>query len=276
MKIKTVICDIDATLMRGGGGVVLNDVIQQAMIELQEHGITIILNSARVFCGIWPIAKQIKMDHYGGYILSCNGAAAYECKSGTLLFQHAIAKEHALAMKRCAAHHGLAFAISQSDVVLADAFPRGFSLDHTGCDVDYVISTHMERLIKDPIEKCSAAADPKTIEKAFPAFRHELEQSFPCAVVQSTPYIIDITAWGCDKVKGCEELAQLTSFSFAEAAAIGDSDSDAGMLAQSAFSATLANGTPLCKHHADIIVDHVENNGCITFFQTLLSRSRDK
>lgn len=173
-------------------------------------------------------------------------------------------------MAEIAKKYGLSFAISQNHRVLANDYPLGFALDQKGCDVDYVITSRMNTEILDPIEKCSASADPIMLQATFPKLKQELEERFPCAVVQSTPYIIDITERGCDKVKGCTELFQAASLSFADAAAIGDGDSDALLLAQSAYSATLENGSALCKQNADILVEHAENNGCITFFQALM------
>ena len=86
MKIETIICDIDGTLMSPGGGPFVDDKIKKVMIDLQKSGKTIVLASARIFQGVLPLALQIGMDIYGGYILSSNGTYAYDVKQRKYFF----------------------------------------------------------------------------------------------------------------------------------------------------------------------------------------------
>ena len=65
-------------------------------IRDREKGILIILASARIFQGVLPLAYQIEMDKYGGYILSSNGTYAYDMKHKKMLFCEEIQKEDAL------------------------------------------------------------------------------------------------------------------------------------------------------------------------------------
>lgn len=58
--IRTVVCDIDGSLMPGGGGLYVKDETAQCLIALEEKGISLILNSARIIQGVYPLAKQLK------------------------------------------------------------------------------------------------------------------------------------------------------------------------------------------------------------------------
>ena len=81
--------------MAPGGGLYVSEQVKQKMIDLQEKGILIILASARIFQGVLPLAYQIEMDKYGGYILSSNGTYAYDMKHKKMLFCEGIQKEDA-------------------------------------------------------------------------------------------------------------------------------------------------------------------------------------
>ena len=78
-------------LVQNGGGFVfgrgefLLDRIQQIILspaipmdtplvkKAQEKGVKIVLASGRPTYGIMPVAKQLELEEYGGYILSFNG-----------------------------------------------------------------------------------------------------------------------------------------------------------------------------------------------------------
>lgn len=78
--IRAIICDLDGSLMPPSSGLYVSKQIRDALIEIQKKGVLVILNSARIFQGIHPLAKQIRMDEFGGYIVSCNGAQVYDMK----------------------------------------------------------------------------------------------------------------------------------------------------------------------------------------------------
>ena len=79
MEIKTLICDLDGTLLAPSGGVLVSDRVRDALIALQEQGMTIVLASARIFQGVLPLARQLQMDRYHGYIIAQNGTLGYDC-----------------------------------------------------------------------------------------------------------------------------------------------------------------------------------------------------
>lgn len=78
MTIKVLVCDLDGTLLQPSGGTKVSERVAQALIELQQKGITLILNSARILHGILPLAQQVQMDRYGGYIIAQNGTMGYD------------------------------------------------------------------------------------------------------------------------------------------------------------------------------------------------------
>ena len=93
MHIKTVICDIDGTLMAPGGGLYVSEQVKQKMIDLQEKGILIITWHLHVFFKGSFLSLSDEMVKYGGYILSSNGTYAYDMKHKKMLFCEGIQKE---------------------------------------------------------------------------------------------------------------------------------------------------------------------------------------
>lgn len=271
MEINTVICDIDGTLLPPDQGVIINRRVEEALCQLQQQGMTLILASARIFQGVLPVALQAHMDTFGGYILSSNGAYAYDVMRKKRMFVHAIEREDALTLQHLFQRAGLDFAIAQPEYMVASGFSRGFQLDHFNCDIDYHITQHPDQLITKEISKCSASGTPEQIDACFAQIKQTIEKNYPYVVVRSTPYFVDILCKGCDKAAGLEELFSMLSLSFSQAAAIGDGDSDAEMIRRSAFGATLENGSQSCQKAADMITASCEELGCLTFFEKLTS-----
>ncbi|MFR9254160.1 MAG: HAD hydrolase family protein [Merdibacter sp.] len=55
-----MICDLDGTLLAPSGGVLISDRVRDALIALQEQGMTIVLASARIFQGVLPLARRLR------------------------------------------------------------------------------------------------------------------------------------------------------------------------------------------------------------------------
>ncbi len=274
MEIKTLVCDIDGTLMKSGGGLYVSSAICNQLIQLQQKGITLILASARIFQGVLPLAKQLQMDQYGGFIISSNGAYAYDVKQKESLFCKQIAIEDSLHFWKVAASMGLEVAIAQPSWMIASGYTRGFELDHFNCGIDYVITDTPEVYLKAVITKCAASQSKENIDRVYEAFKQTIETKMDCAVVRSTPLYIDLVRSGCDKVHALEELFAMEGLSFATCAAIGDGGSDAGMIDRAALGATLKNAHSSCLEAADIICDSVEQEGCRQFFTRLFDMKK--
>ena len=78
MSYKVLVLDIDGTLMNSEKKI--TEKTKVALRAAQEAGVTIVLASGRPTPGIVPIAKEIGLDEYGGYILSFNGAIVTNLK----------------------------------------------------------------------------------------------------------------------------------------------------------------------------------------------------
>ena len=66
MSYKVLVLDIDGTLMNSQKKI--TEKTKTALRTAQEAGVTIVLASGRPTPGIVPIAKEIGLDEYGGYI----------------------------------------------------------------------------------------------------------------------------------------------------------------------------------------------------------------
>ena len=79
MDYRIIVLDLDGTLTNRDK--VITPRTRQALMEAQERGKTVILASGRPTYGVVPLAKELKLEQYGGYILSFNGGIIMNCRT---------------------------------------------------------------------------------------------------------------------------------------------------------------------------------------------------
>jgi Cof subfamily protein (haloacid dehalogenase superfamily) len=88
------------------------------------------------------------------------------------------------------------------------------------------------------------------------------------------PYMLEILPGGENKASGLRRLADHLKIKTSEIIAIGDGDNDAVMLQLVGLGVAVANGTPVCKASADLIIDSNDKEGPARFLDTLLKASQ--
>ena len=124
--MKIIVCDLDGSLMPPSSGLYVSETVKNKIIEIQKKGVVVILNSARVFQGVEPLAKQLKMEKFGGYVIDNNGAHAYDVKTKETLVSHGLSEEIVNSIWKIVKKYGLNVGYSQSDCFVADGMSDGF------------------------------------------------------------------------------------------------------------------------------------------------------
>ena len=88
MKYKVLVLDLDGTLTNSKKKI--TDYTKKILLNLQKKGVHIVLASGRPEYGIWPIAKELELEKYGGYILAFNGGKIVECSTKKTIFERTI------------------------------------------------------------------------------------------------------------------------------------------------------------------------------------------
>lgn len=84
MKYQVLVLDLDGTLTNSKKEITAPT--KQALLEIQEAGRTVVLASGRPINGVAPLAKELQMDTFGGYMLSFNGARITKCSTGEIIY----------------------------------------------------------------------------------------------------------------------------------------------------------------------------------------------
>ena len=268
--IKVLICDLDGSLMNPSSGLYVKEEIKEKLIEIQKKGIQIVLNSARVFQGVHPLALQIQMDQFGGYVISSNGAHVYDVRKQKTVFEYPINKSLCTELWNITLDHQLEPGYTQPEYAVCHQYTHGYQLDSFNCQIEYKVVD--EPFYNGSICKFSVSDTKEKMDLYFDDCKREMEQ-YDVLAIRSTPYMADVICSSVDKFKTCNRLLQELNISWQEVSSIGDGLSDVDCIKASKLGVTLENGKKECKAVADMIVPSCYEDGCIEWLNFILKGS---
>ena len=83
VNYRMIVLDLDGTLTNSKKQITPHT--RETLIRAQQQGIKVVLASGRPTYGIAPIAEQLELATYGGYILAYNGGEIIDWKTRTVL-----------------------------------------------------------------------------------------------------------------------------------------------------------------------------------------------
>jgi len=89
---------------------------------------------------------------------------------------------------------------------------------------------------------------------------------------QTVPEMFEIMPKGVSKMSALRWIVDYLGIGLDEVMSFGDSDNDAEMLAGTGLSIVVANGSPLAKENADLIIDSCDHNGPARFLKALMDK----
>lgn len=268
-----IVCDLDGSLMPPSSGLRVSQEVEKRLIRLQEKGHVVILNSARIFQGVYPLARQLQMDRFGGYVISANGCHVYDMAKEEVVLTKRIKEEEAFYLWEVANQMGLGLGFSQPDYFVCNRMSEGFSLDQKNCEVDYIITENPEKYCQNEIVKCAVSQTEEKLVELSDRFCREVNEHTHMEVIKSTPLLYDMIQKGVSKHKTLEELMKRHGWTWNQVTAIGDGISDLETLRMAGYSASLESAKKECQTVADIVVPSCFEDGCVVWLDRLLEET---
>ena len=86
MKYKILVLDLDGTLTNKKKEITAYT--RETLIRAQEAGVKIVLASGRPTYGIVPLAEELRLGDFEGYILSYNGGQIIDWKTKKMMYEN--------------------------------------------------------------------------------------------------------------------------------------------------------------------------------------------
>ena len=105
MNYELIVLDLDGTLTNKDK--VITPKTKEALMKMQKQGKKVVLASGRPTYGVMPLAAELELERYGGYILSFNGGIIFDCQTKEVIFHRQLPVESNQIIIDLAKEHGV-------------------------------------------------------------------------------------------------------------------------------------------------------------------------
>jgi Cof subfamily protein (haloacid dehalogenase superfamily) len=277
---SVIVCDLDGTLLTDTKE--LTQATIDTLIKAQKQGYTLVLATGRGNVIMDHFAKILRMDEYGGYVISFNGQRVLELKSGKVHQQALIQAKTIQAMYDFVNDHDIQLIVEAVDHYLIYT-PKALRW------LQYKVNVRkwLDRLLRKPlrlyplfnqevisqmapivhvqsVDELNVSAPKLGLSQTALVLRQHLphaQETFKdeLSIMEVAPTWIDVAPRSVSKHKGLAWVSKRLNVPLSEFIAFGDSENDIDMLQHVGTSYAMKNAMAAAKDVADYITSHTNN-----------------
>lgn len=272
MEYKLLVLDLDGTLTNAKKEITPRNL--EALIRVQEQGIHLVLASGRPTYGIVPLAEELRMKEFGGYILSYNGGEIINWETGEMIYENVLPIDVVPVLYDCARNNNLSILTYDGPEIVTEhpedpyvekeAFLNKMAVRATN---DFLTDITL------PAAKCLIVGDPQRILPVESELSVKLQGRIN--VFRSEPYFLELVPQGIDKAQSLSVLIEELGISRKEVIAIGDGYNDLSMIKFAGLGVAMGNAQEPVKKAADYITLSNEDDGVAEVVEIFILHTRD-
>lgn len=252
--IQAVLLDLDGTLLNDQK--MISPKTKETLLSLQANGIRIVLASGRPKRGIEPFATELKLEQYGGLIVSSNGACVTDATTGETLFEQAIDRDVA----RAILDHLTGFDVipmlnDETYMYVNDVFSGMLELNGEPFNIIKYESRggrfqlreepRLADAIAFPVYKILVAGQPDYLQANVDDMSQPFNQQVTGMFTANMYY--EFTDYGIDKARALDHVFQQVGIASDQTIAFGDGHNDRSMLEYAGISVAMDNAVDAIK-----------------------------
>lgn len=258
MKYKILVLDLDGTLTNAKKEITPHT--RNTLIKAQEQGLKIVLASGRPTYGIVPLADELRLGDYEGYILSYNGGQIIDWKTKEMMYENVLNPQIYPYLYECARKNGFTILSYKDEYIVSEdagnpyvqheAFLNRMSSITVPCFLD---------VIDFPVAKCLIVGNPEPLAVLEQEMKVELEGKLN--VFRSEPFFLELVPNGIDKARSLAVLLEELKMKPEEMIAVGDGFNDLSMIKFAGLGVAMSNAQEVVRQEADYITLSNEEDG---------------
>ena len=259
MNYKLLVLDVDGTLLNNEGIITkrTNAVIRKVL----QTGTIVALASGRPLHGLIPLAEELDLHRYGGYLIAYNGAQIVETKTGETIFEKTIEKEIFPFIEKEANKLGVGiFTYSKNQVITNDVNDLYIKHEAKINGMELVESKPiLEKVQQNPRKAVLVNDNEEEITRLEKEFKARLDGLMN--VFRTEPYFLEIMPNATDKSSGLGVLLDHLNLKSSEVMVIGNGAGDFTMMQMAGFGVAMANSSDSIIRCADVATGSNEEDG---------------
>lgn len=255
---KILAIDLDGTLTNSKKEITPHTL--EVLMQAQQKGLRLVLASGRPTAGIMPIAEQLQLKDYGGYILAFNGGLIIDCSTGQPIYKQLL---------DTAVYPHLYQVGNTEDFKILTYYDDCIACE----DIQNEYVQYEARLNKMKLKKLDSFLEqinfpePKCLivgrEEKVAILEKELADYYKgkMSIYRSEPFFLEVLPLGIDKAKCLEYLLGHIGLTRMELMACGDGFNDLSMIQYAGMGVAMANAQEVVKQAADYVTLSNEEDG---------------
>lgn len=270
MTYKLIVLDLDGTLTNSKKEITPRN--KEVLIRAQEQGVRLVLASGRPTYGIVPLADELRMSEFNGFILSYNGGEIIDWQTKEMMYENVLPDEVIPALYACAkkhqlpilTYHGAEIITEQPDDVYVqkEAFLNKMAVRKV---------TNFLKEVTLPLPKCLIVGDPEKLIAVESELSLLLQGEIN--VFRSEPYFLELVPQGIDKAMSLQVLIEKLGVSREEMMAIGDGYNDLSMIRYAGMGIAMENAQEPVKKAADYVTLSNEEDGVAVAIEKFMGKT---
>jgi Cof subfamily protein (haloacid dehalogenase superfamily) len=260
MKYKVLVLDLDGTLTNSKKEVSPENL--QSLIQAQEKGVCVVLASGRPTYGIAPIADLLKLDHYGGYVLSYNGGQiinwktkSMPCGEGSILPNEIIAELYNVSQEE-----GMNLLSYDGEYIVTEEAENRYVAHEAFLNKMKVRQcTNFLAETPRPLPKCLMVGDAEPLAEIEKKLAKRFEGII--SVYRSEPFFLELVPLGIDKAESLKKLLMHLHLTSNEMIAMGDGFNDLSMIKFAGLGVAMSNAQDAVKAEANLVTLSNDEHG---------------
>lgn len=258
MKYKVIVLDLDGTLTNSNKKI--SPKTKAILIDAQKKGLKVVLASGRPTYGVLPLAEELELKRYGGYILSYNGANIIDCSTDEMLFGSTLPEDSIPVIADLAKQYQVDLLSYEGDSIITDNKENIYAMKESKINQLPLRQVGaMEDYIHFPVTKFIMLGDSDHLVKVESPVRDTLGEHF--SVYRSEGYFLEIMPENIDKAQSLERLLAHLELSKEQMIACGDGFNDLSMLEYAGLGVAMENAIPQAKEIADYVTASNDEDG---------------
>lgn len=255
---RLLVLDLDGTLTNSKKEISPRNL--HALLRLQQSGVRIVLASGRPTYGIAPLAEQLQMKEYNGYILSYNGGEIIDWSSGELLYKNLLPDDVLPVLHQTATDNGQTILTYDNEFILTEHPDNPYVRKEAFLNKMQVRRVdHFLQETPRSLPKCLIVDDPERLIKTEAELSLRLQRRI--SVYRSEPYFLELVPLGIDKARSLAVLLEKLGMTCEQMVAMGDGYNDLSMIEFAGMGVAMANAQESVRKAADYVTLSNDQDG---------------
>ncbi len=270
MNSKLLILDLDGTLTNSKKEI--TPFTKEVLLNAQRKGLRIALASGRPTYGIVPLAEELEMQKYHGYILAFNGGRVIEYGTNTIMFEQALPNEVLPILYNRTKEAAVSILSYNGPKIITENINDKYVQYESFLNkMELQETDNFLRDLELPADKCLAVAEPELLIPLAEKLKEEIGDKIN--IFRSEAFFLELVPKGIDKAASISNLINKIGIKQENTIAIGDGFNDLTMIKFAGLGVAMANAQEAVKAEADIITEHTnDEDGVAHFVNALLKK----